>query len=57
MSERVTINGVDLVLTPPDDHESEWIDFGYPCSESKPPGFDSPSTNRRSTHASSASRG
>ena len=29
MSERVTINGVDLVLAPPDDHESEWIDFGY----------------------------
>jgi MoxR-like ATPase len=29
MSERVTIHGVDLVLTPPDDHESEWIDFGY----------------------------
>ena len=29
MSERVTTNGVDLVLAPPDDHESEWIDFGY----------------------------
>ena len=29
MSERVTIDGVDLVLAPPDDHESEWIDFGY----------------------------
>ena len=29
LSERVTINGVDVVLTPPDDHESEWIDFGY----------------------------
>ena len=29
MSERVTIDGVDLLLAPPDDHESEWIDFGY----------------------------
>ena len=29
MSEHVTIDGVDLVLAPPDDHQSEWIDFGY----------------------------
>jgi hypothetical protein len=29
LSERVTIDGVDLVLAPPDDHESEWVDFGY----------------------------
>ena len=29
MSDRVTIDGVDLALAPPDDHESEWIDFGH----------------------------
>lgn len=29
MSERVTIGGVELVLAPPDEHESEWIDFGF----------------------------
>ena len=29
MSERVTIDGVDLILAPPDEHESEWIDFGF----------------------------
>ena len=29
MSDQVTVDGVNLVLAPPDDHESEWIDFGY----------------------------
>ncbi len=29
MSDHVTVDGVDLVLAPPDDHEAEWIDFGY----------------------------
>ncbi len=29
MSDRVTVDGVDVVLASPDEYESEWIDFGY----------------------------
>ena len=29
MADRVNIDGVEIVLTPPDDHESEWLDFDH----------------------------
>ena len=57
MSERVTINGVDLDSPHPTTTNPSGSISGTPCSASKPPGFDSPPTNRRSTRASSASPG
>lgn len=29
MTDRATVDGVELVLASPDEHESEWIDFGH----------------------------
>jgi len=29
MPDRVTIDGVEIILAPPDDHESEWLDFDH----------------------------
>ena len=26
-ADRVSIDGIELVLTAPDDHEAEWLDF------------------------------
>jgi MoxR-like ATPase len=29
MADRINIDGVEIILTPPDDHESEWLDFDH----------------------------
>ena len=51
------VNGAGFVLAPPDDYESEWIDFGYSGSGLKPRGLHSPPTTHPSTRELLGSRG